>query len=63
MEPSGAGGATKERDSGSARTMVVTEDLGDSLEERRGYGDVTWRKTGGTLGHMGKIAVVELQMG
>ena len=62
-EPSGAGGAAKEVERGNAQKRAVGEGLGDSLEERRGYGDVTWRETGGTSGHVGKSDVVELQTG
>ena len=42
-EPSGAGGAAKEGESGSVRTRVVGEVLGDLLEEIRRCGDVAWR--------------------
>ena len=35
LEPIIAGGASKEGESGSARTRAVGEGLGDSLEERR----------------------------
>ena len=50
MEPSGAGGAAKEGESGNARTRDVGEGLGYLLKERRGYGDVTWREAGGDVG-------------
>ena len=42
-EPNGSVGEAKEGESGSARTRVVEEGLGNSLEESRGYGYVTWR--------------------
>ena len=54
MEPSGAGGAAKEGESGSARTRAVGEGPGDSIDERRGYGDVTWREAGGDVGSHGE---------
>ena len=63
-EPSGDGGEAKEWDSRSARTRAVVEGLGNSLEKRRGYGDVNWREAGGGgSGHVGKITVAELQTG
>ena len=34
----------KEGESGSARTRVVGEVQGNSLEERRGYVDMIWRE-------------------
>ena len=53
-EPSGAGGAAKEGESGSVRTRALGEGLGDSLEEMRGYGDMTWREAGEDVGSRGE---------
>ena len=58
-EPRGAGGAEKEGESGSAWTRAVGGGLGDYLEEKRGYRDVTWREAGGgASGHVGLSNVV-----
>ena len=54
FEPIGDGGAAKEGESGSARTRAVGEGLGDLLEGRRGYGDVTWREAGGNISSHGE---------
>ena len=43
----------KEGESGSARKRAVGEVSDDLLEERRGYGDVTWREAGGDVGSRG----------
>ena len=55
MEPSRAGGVVKERESRSAHTRAVGEGLVNSLEERRGYGGVTWRETGGRWVTWGRV--------
>ena len=53
-EPSGDGGAAKERKSGSMRTRAGGEGPGDLLEERRGYGDVNWMEARGDIGSRGE---------
>ena len=54
LEPSGAGGAAKERESGITRKRAVGEGLEDFLEERRGYGDVNWGEAGWEVGSHGE---------
>ena len=44
----------KEGESGSARKRAVGEVSDDLLEERRGYGDVTWREAGGNISSHGE---------
>ena len=53
-KPSGAGGAANEGESGSARKRAVGKGPDNLLEERRGYGDVTWREDGGDVGSRGE---------
>ena len=54
-KPSGSGGADKKGASRSAWARAVGEDKGVSLEGiSRGYGDVTWRETGGEVGSRGE---------